>query len=181
MATDQLPGDVPVSLNEARSWLRMGTGTDDAVVAQLLRAATSICEAYVGQWLIVRRAEETSDLGRGAVRLSARPVVTVEAVTLLSPDDDETELTTSDYRLTIEPDGAARLTVAFPGDNVRVRVSYRAGMSEGVNGVPEAIRQGIVRMIQYLHDARDSGRDTPPAVIAALWQPWRRLHLGGGR
>ena len=47
--------------------------------------------------------------------------------------------------------------------------------------VPEAIRQGIVRMTQHLHDARDGTGVGPPAMIAALWQPWRRLTLGSGR
>ena len=33
--------------------------------------------------------------------------------------------------------------------------SYRAGIAAEANGIPEAIRQGIVRMTQHLHDARD--------------------------
>ncbi len=48
MTTSLLPGEAPVRLNEARGWLRLGSSIDDAVVAQLLRAATSICEAYIG-------------------------------------------------------------------------------------------------------------------------------------
>ena len=38
--------------------LRLGPTIDDAVVAGLVRAATNICEAFVGQWLIERAAEE---------------------------------------------------------------------------------------------------------------------------
>lgn len=181
MTTSLLPGDAPVSLNEARSWLRLGPNIEDAVVAQLIRAATSICEAYIGQWLIVRTAMDLLPLHNGAARLAARPVVALETVTLLSTSDDETALAPSDYRLTRERDGSARLAVAFPGDADRVRISYRAGLAEGVNDIPEAIRQGIVRMTQHLHDARDGAGETPPAVIAALWQPWRLLSLGGKR
>ena len=57
----------------------------------------------------------------------------------------------------------------------------RPALAEGANDIPEAIRQGIVRMTQHLHDARDGADEAPPAAIAALWQPWRRLTLGGGR
>jgi uncharacterized phiE125 gp8 family phage protein len=181
MTISGYPGEAPVSLNEARSWLRLGATIDDAVVAQLLRAATSICEAYIGQWLIVRTATEILPLRDGAARMAARPVGAVETVTLLSPDGGEAMLGASDYRLVHEAGGAARLTIAVPGGADRVRISYRAGMAEGVNDIPEAIRQGIVRMTQHLHDARDGAGETPPAVIAALWQPWRRLGLGGGR
>jgi uncharacterized phiE125 gp8 family phage protein len=181
MTTSLLPGEAPVSLNEARGWLRLGSSIDDAVVAQLLRAATSICEAYIGQWLVARTVEEELMLRGGAVRLTARPVVEIETAALLSASGDETALDADDYRLTRERSGTVRLTVARPEDGERVRVSYRAGMAEGANGVPEAIRQGIVRMTQHLHDARDGAGETPPAVIAALWQPWRLLGLGSGR
>lgn len=180
MAVSALPGEAPVNLNEARAWLRMGATTDDAVVAQLVRAATNICEAFIGQWLIRRAGEESVPLSDGAARLSARPVVAVDGVTLLSPGGEEI-LPGERYRLTIARDGTARIAIVDPGAARRARIAYRAGIADDANGVPEAIRQGIVRMIQHLHDARDESGAAPPAAIAALWQPWRRLTLGSGR
>ena len=185
MTTSLLPGEAPVSLNEARGWLRLGATIDDAVVAGLVRAATNICEAFVGQWLVVRAAEEVlpmggGPIGAGAVRLGVRPVVGVDAVTLLR-DGGETVLAASDYRVTTARDGTAALAIDHPGDARRVRVAYRAGMADDANGIPEAIRQGIVRMTQHLHDTREGTGEAPPAMIAALWRPWRRLTLGSGQ
>lgn len=181
MTMSLVPGESPVSLSEARGWLRMGAAVDDAVVGQLLRAATSVCEAFVGQWLVRRSGTEVLPLVGGAVRLTVRPVVAVEDVRLVAPDGGETVLEADDYRLLVEPGGAGRLIVDTPGEAKRVRVTYRAGIADDGNGVPEAIRQGIVRMTQHLYDARDGKDPAPPAVIAALWQPWRVLSLGGGR
>lgn len=181
MSTSPLPGEVPVSLNEARSWLRLGASIDDAVVAQLVRAATNICEAFIGQWLVARAGEEILPLRARAVPLSVRPVIAVDGVTLLLADGGERELGVDDYRAMIARDGTALVTVHDRGDAAHVRIAYRAGMAEGANGIPEAIRQGIVRMTQHLHDMRDGSAAAPPAAIAALWQPWRRLTLGGGR
>ena len=181
MADSLMPGEAPVSLNEARSWLRLGATIDDAVVAQMVRAATNICEAFIGQWLIVRAGEEILSLQTRAVPLSARPVIAVDGAALLRADGGERELGEGDYRTVIGRDGSAIVTVHDPGDAIRVRIAYRAGMAEGANDIPEAIRQGIVRMTQHLHDARDGAGEAPPAAIAALWQPWRRLTLGGGR
>lgn len=181
MAESPLPGDAPVSLNEARGWLRLGSTADDAVIAQLVRAATSICEAFIGRWLIVRGGEETLPIGSGAVQLAARPVVAVDTVALLDAAGSETVLGAAQWRAAIARDGTARLTIHSPGDAERVRIAYRAGMAATPNGIPEAIRQGIVRMIQHLHEARDGAGASPPAMIAALWQPWRRLTLGSGR
>lgn len=181
MAESLLPGEAPVSLNEARSWLRLGATIDDAVVAGLIRAATNICEAYIGQWLVIRAAEEILLLKNGAVQPGARPVVAIDGATLLFPDGEEAALGDGDYRAAIGGDGTAWVTVGDPRGAARVRIAYRAGIAEGMNGVPEAIRQGIVRMTQHLHEARDGTGGAPPAAIAALWQPWRRLTLGGGR
>lgn len=181
MTMSLVPGESPVSLSEARGWLRMGAAVDDAVVGQLLRAATSVCEAFVGQWLVRRSGTEVLALSGGTVRLTVRPVVAVEAVRLVAADGGETELVAGAYRLSVAPDGSGRLMIDAPGDAERVRVTYRAGIADDGNGVPETIRQGIVRMTQHLYDARDGADPAPPAVIAALWQPWRMLSLGGGR
>ena len=180
MADSLFPGKAPVSLEEARSWLRMGAAADDAVIERLIDAATNICEAFIGGRLLVRAAEEVQPIGAGPVRLCARPVVAVDAVTLLA-GDSEMVLQEGDYRLVIAPDGRARLTIAAPGDAKRVRVAYRAGIAGEPSGVPEAIRHGIIRMTQHLYVARDGAGIAPPAAIAALWQPWRRLTLGGER
>lgn len=181
MMTSEVPGEAPVHLNEARAWLRLGATVDDAVVAQLVRAATNICEAFISQWVIVRVAEESLPLDGGAVRLGARPVVAVDEVTLLRPDGSEAKPDRERWRAMIARDGTATVAIHDCGAGDRARIAYRAGMAAGPNGVPEAIRQGIVRMTQHLHDARDSDGGGPPAAIAALWQPWRRWTLGGGR
>ncbi len=181
MAAGLLPGDAPVSLNEARGWLRLGSTIDDAVVAGLVRAATNICEAFIGHWLVIREVEEVLSLRAGPVRLSARPVAAIDAAVLLTAAGDETVLDAGAYRLRHGRDGSGQLVIAQPGDAERVRVSYRAGIAENPNGIPEAIRQGIVRMVQHLHDARDAAPVAPPAAIAALWQPWRRMTLGSGQ
>lgn len=180
MAESPVPGEAPVSLNEARGWLRLGATIDDAVVAGLVRAATNICEAFIGQWLVIRAAEEVLPLKNGAVQLGVRPVVAVDGLILLLPGGDAV-LGDGDYRTTIGREGTAWVTVGDPRGAARVRVAYRAGIAEGANAIPEAIRQGIVRMTQHLHEARDGAGAAPPAAIAALWQPWRRLTLGGGQ
>lgn len=181
MTTNLLPGEAPVSLNEARGWLRLGTTADDAVIAQLIRAATSLCEAFVGQWLIVRAGEEVAALREGAARLRARPVTAVDGVTLILPDGGESPLGEADYRVTIARGGTAHVAVHDARSARQARIAYRAGMAPNANGIPEAIRQGIVRMVQHLHDAREGTEGAPPAAVAALWQPWRRRTLGSGR
>ena len=181
MVTSRLPGEAPLSLNEARSWLRLGASIDDAVVAGLIRAASNICESFVGQWLIIRAAEEVVRARAGEIRLAIRPVVGIDAVTLIAPDGEESVAGEASRRLRIGPDGTGWLSVDGADGAAQLRIGYRAGMSADSNGIPEAIRHGLLRMMQHLHAARDGEGSAPPAVIAALWQPWRRVALGAMR
>ena len=174
-------GAAPVGVAEAKAWLRLGAGHDDAVVAGLIRSAADLCEAFTGQMLIVRTVTEEMPVSAGWIRLIKRPVAAVEALAGLV-GEDETLLAADAWRHEIDRDGAARVRVEAAGDAARLRLTYRAGLASDVNGVPEAIRQGLARMIQHLHEARGEAQGeygrAPPAIVAALWQPWRRVGLG---
>ncbi len=63
----------------------------------------------------------------------------------------------------------------------RLRVTYAAGQATDWNGVAEPLRHGIVRLAAHLFANRDTPEERgPPAVVAALWRPYRQLRLGGG-
>src|SRR3546814_13446537 len=81
---------------------------DGAGIAGRIRAATGVCEAFIGRRLIVRAAEDVAMLRAGVAMLNVRPVVGVDAVTLLTADGGEAVLGEGDYRLTIGRDGAGR-------------------------------------------------------------------------
>ncbi|MFD1952261.1 head-tail connector protein [Sphingomonas arantia] len=42
--------------------------------------------------------------------------------------------------------------------------------------VPAAVAQGIVRLAAHFHAHRDDDAG-PPAVVAALWRPYRQMRL----
>src|SRR3546814_19787491 len=113
--------------------------SDDAMSAGLVRAATNICEAFIGQWLVVRAGEEVAPLPAECIALRARPVVAVDGVVLVSQDGTESPLDEAAYRVTISRDGSACITVPDPGAAARVRVAYRAGTAEGAS---KSVRQG---------------------------------------
>lgn len=171
---------MPVTMDEARAWLRLGAADEDALVERLIGAVTNMCEAFTGQWLLARDEAEVLTVRRQTARLAARPVVAVDMVARIDTGGDEVVLDPADYRVDIA-DGLAVVTVAGATDGTRLRVAYRAGMAEAAADVPAAIRHGILRMVQHLYEARDDAKANPPAAVAALWQPWRRIALGAGR
>jgi uncharacterized phiE125 gp8 family phage protein len=182
----------PVSLGELKAYLRLDTPDEDAVLAGLLRSACGLCEAFTGTWLIERGAVETVAAkltvwtGPGAaprglvqgVRLAAAPVAAIAMIEALYADGTSAVLTPAQYVASYEDDGAARVATT-DANAQRLRVTYTAGLSTSWNGVAEPLRQGIVRLAAHLFANRDAADEAgPPAVVAALWRPFRRVRLG---
>ena len=165
-------GVLAVSLAECKAYLRLERDDEDALVAGFLRTAMALCEAFTGQWLIVRDSEQRLAVGGGWQRLNALPVTAITGV-----GGGAGPLPGTGYESDIDVAGIGwvRLidtTVASPV------VRYRAGLGADWNGVPEPLRHGIMRLVVHLfthRDAADAG--PPPAAVAAMWQPWRRLRL----
>ena len=176
-------GPLPVALADARAWLRLGPGTEDEVVTALIRSAAHLCELVTGQMLIVREVAEERPLADGWMRLSRQPVRAVVDVTLRPETGPPVVLARAAWGMRADADGAAAVRVDDPGDAQSVVVRYRAGLAADAASVPDALRQGMLRMIQHLYAARDNeksgagGAPAMPHIVTALWTPWRRVHL----
>ncbi|HEV2816058.1 MAG TPA: phage head-tail connector protein [Allosphingosinicella sp.] len=166
---------LPAPLAELKAFLRIATGEEDALLAGLMRAAADTCEAFTGRALLTRAVEETLRASRAWTRLGAAPVAAIDAAALLGADGAATPLGAGDYAIDIDAAGEGWVRLLIGIEPKRVRVSYRAGMAADPNGLPEALRHGIVRLAAYFYMHRD--REEPPAAVAALWRPWRRLRL----
>lgn len=177
MAAQDDAGALAASLAELKAYLRIATSDEDAVLAALLRGAASLCEGFIGQWLIAREARETIAADGRWHRLSARPVTAISDVRAIGADGVEEALPPGTHAIDIDASGDGWVRRVGPGDGRRLSVRYRAGMADDMNGLPEAIRQGIVRLAADHHAARDGEGAAPPAVVGALWRPWRRMRL----
>ncbi|WP_022682166.1 head-tail connector protein [Sphingobium bisphenolivorans] len=157
-------------LVELKAWLRIGSDDEDGVLERLLASATGLCEQFIGQWLIVREASETAGADGTWQRLSGRPVVAI-----LGVEAQGSALAADAYAIDIDAAGDGWVRVR--PDVGMATVRYHAGMAQDAEGLPDAIRQGIVRLAAEHFGARDGQVATPPAVVSALWRPWRRMRL----
>lgn len=169
------PSAAAFPLSEAKALLRIETSGEDALLAGQLRAAAEACEAFTGRLLLAREVSETVPAGAAWTRLGAAPVRAITTIAALAPDGTETALAPGDYAIDVDAAGEGWVR-AGPSGASRLRVGYTAGLAEDWNGVPEPLRQGIVRLAAHLHAHREGGAG-PPAAITALWRPWRRLRL----
>jgi uncharacterized phiE125 gp8 family phage protein len=167
-------GELPVSLAEAQAFARVETGEEEALLAGLIRSASALCEAFTGQLLIERGFEEVVAANGLWQRLSATPVRAIDSVERVAADGSVVALLAHEYEVDIDSRGDGWVKVAGEG---RVRVRGRAGLASDANGVPEPLRQGIVRLTAHLFANRDGEGGEPPAAVTALWRPYRRMRL----
>ncbi|MDO7834932.1 hypothetical protein Q4610_07710 [Sphingobium sp. HBC34] len=177
MLIEEESGGLAAALAELKAYLRIETGGEDAVLAGLLRSAAALCEQFVGQWLLARAARETMAGDGRWQRLSARPVLSIESVAAVDVDGTSEMLPVDAYAIDIDAAGDGWVRATRAGDGRVLAVRYRAGMAGEMNGLPHALRQGIVRLAADHYLARGNESAAPPAVVSALWRPFRRMRL----
>ena len=162
-----------VTLAECKAQLRLERDDEDAVIAGFVRTAMALCEAFTGQWLIVREGEQRLAADSGWQRLTALPVVAV-----LGVNSSAGPLAGDAWESDIDLAGTGWVRLLAPGAAVLPVVRFRCGLGTDWNGVPEPLRQGIVRLVMHLFTHRDvADAGPPPAAVAAMWRPWRRMRL----
>jgi uncharacterized phiE125 gp8 family phage protein len=176
-ATDAVPVAAE-SIAEAKAHLRLEGDGEDALIGRLIGAATALCESFTGTQLIARPVRETIPVGADWRRLSLTPVMSIDAVAILGADGTSVTLPVDAYAIDIDANGDGWVRVKHPGSARRAMVQYRAGQAESWATLPETLRQGITRLAAHFYSHRDAADDAgPPAAVAALWRPWRRMRL----
>src|SRR4051812_27406799 len=165
-----------VTMSEAQAYVRIETGEEEAVLAALIRTASALCEAFINQVVIARDFVLDLPAGSAWEKLPVTPVRVIAEVESVDWDGIAVPLSSSSYAIDVDSsgDGWVRLMAS---EAMRVRVSGTAGMADDENGVPEPIRQGVLRLSAHLFTARDGEGGEPPAAVTALWRPYRRMRL----
>lgn len=166
-----------VKLSEAQAYLRVETGEEEALLAGLVRSASALCEAFINQVVIARTFDAAIAATGEWERLAVTPVRSISEVDVVDPSGTTTPLTSDAYAIDIDSTGDGWVRILGANGFTRLRVTGSAGMADDENGVPEAIRQGVLRLVAHLFTDRDGQGGEPPAAVTALWRPYRRLRL----
>ena len=174
----------PVTLDYAKTFLRVDTDDDDALISDLITSARLRIEQMIGGSLITRaRRYRSSRLTGQGVFLAHHPVTEVSALRLIGPDGT-----------TLIPVEAARINLRClpPVVSLKNRSSFRsydpsadtleieftAGYGEAPEDVPMPLRQAVLLLLAQSYEYR--GEATPPPVpmmVDALLMPYRGLRL----
>lgn len=174
-----LPADVTgAALAELKQWLGISSTNEDAQLTGLLHASLDMCEGFTGQMPIEASCVEFHSLSRDWFELDARPVRAITALELVATDGTRSALASSDHEIDIEADGTGRARLVTSQTGRYLVVSFAAGIAADWTSLPDALRHGIIRLAAHNYRDRDAKEPLgPPASVAALWHPWRRLRL----
>lgn len=161
----------------AKAHLRIDGDGENAALAARAEAALELCEAFTGSATLTRSRSEMLPASPWWQPLAAAPVLAITGVEGVATDGSTLPLAAGAHAVDIDAQGQGwvRLTAAVPAR--RLRVTYSAGIAAEWETLPAGLREGVVLLTAHLFEARAEG-GAPPAAVAALWRPWRRMRLG---
>lgn len=167
------------ALDELKEWLAITTSGDDAALTALLRMALETCEAVTGLMPLAAECEEMLPALAVWQTLATRPVQAVTGVEGLSPEGARFALAADSYAIELDAEGGAMVRIVRRETAARVAVRFTAGLVADWAALPDGLRHGVLRLAAHHYRQRDtdSARAMPPAAIAALWRPWRRMRV----
>ncbi len=181
------PASEPVSLDEARAFLRLDTDAEDVLVASLVTAARAHVEGLTGRALITQgwRICREGWPRAGVMRLAPAPIVSVDAVTVFGADGTpgvvdaaawQAELRADPARLRFRPAALDR-----NADN-GIEVDVTAGYGTTADDVPAPLRQAIRMLLAFWFEHREaaSTEAVTPDIAHGVWSlvaPYRVVGL----
>lgn len=154
------PAVEPVSLAEAKAWLKVETGEEDGLIATLVAAARLHIEGVTGRALIMQSWRKLLDdwPADGTIRLPVTPLAALTAITAYDPDGADhaiglAQITMDGEALRLPPvvDGAPALR-ARQG----IEIDYVAGFGDAPDDVPADLRQALLVLVAHWYENRDA-------------------------
>ncbi|MEZ5785257.1 MAG: head-tail connector protein [Xanthobacteraceae bacterium] len=182
------PAAEPLTLAEAKIWLRVEHDDDDELIASLITGARTLVEqetrrALITQvWRIVRDSWPAS----GRLEISPAPLRQVLAVRIYDAAGAAQEIETDVFTLATggAPGVLGLLPGALPQQPGRalagIEIDVEVGYGADGSAVPEPLRQAIRLLVAHGYENRGgepAGNARLPAHVALLIAPYRVLSL----
>lgn len=168
------PAVEPVSVADARHFLRIDGDDEDALLADIIKSARILAEEITAKALITQ--SWTIQYERDVPQRIWLPYLPVQAIiSVACYSEDEELLNTlpdSAYHLNARKD---TLVLESAPQGPLLRVAYRAGYGDAASNVPQPIRHALLMHVAALYEQRDSL--TPPAASMSLYHCYREVRL----
>ena len=166
------PASEPISLAEAKLFLRIDEDDEDALVVALIAAARTAIEEATNRSLLSQNWTLTTDHvnAEAQIQLPRGPVATISTISALDAQGNATPLTNNDWVLL----AGGRLLLKNTATGAAFRVQYQAGYASA-SAVPAPLVQAVRMLCGHLYE--DRGATELPASVAAMIAPFRLLRV----
>ena len=179
------PSAEPVSLSEAKAFLRVEHGDDDAVISALIAAARGHVEALTRRALMLQTWRFVRDAwpADGRIVLRSGPLRSVIAARLFDAAGNASALDVQRFVVDVAADAVVSPGWALPAPGrgyAGIELDVELGYGPLASDVPAPLRQALRMLVAHWYDNRGavaSGATLLPAGAAVLIAPYRALSL----
>jgi uncharacterized phiE125 gp8 family phage protein len=181
------PSAEPWSVAEAKAFLRVEHGDDDAIIAALIAAARGHVEALTRRALLVQRWRVVLDAWPADGRLSLRmgPLRSVIAARVFDAGGNAHAIDVAAFVVDAAADIIASPCWALPlpgRATAGIELDVELGYGGTASDVPDALRHAIRMLVAHWYENRGlaaigAGVAMLPAGVGALIAPYRMLSL----
>lgn len=171
------PVTEPVTLQQAKTWLKVETDDEDALIASLIPAARARAEWHTGRAFITQGWTLWLDSAAAAIEIPLPPLRAVTSVTLHRADGGEVVLDAGEY--TVDVPGS-RLVFRVAPANLRaasgIAIAFTCGYGAAAD-VPAPVTSAILMLLAALYEHRGDDAAPSPDNALALLAPYRGVRL----
>jgi uncharacterized phiE125 gp8 family phage protein len=168
------PASEPVTLSEAKLFLRIEHSDEDAAITRAIASAREAAEQFLKLALLPQELEFTvACRGLRRIGLPVGPATALDAVTVTGSDGHVAELDETVFRLSV--DGCSIFFDRVPS-GVSITVGYHASMADTASALPALLKQGILHHVAAILEQRE-GVAALPVSSLQCYQPFRRISL----
>ena len=167
------PATEPISLQEAKLFLRVEHETEDQAIQQMITAARDVAEQILNRSLL---PQSWLAMVHGAVpsciALAYGPVTQIQSI--IYDDAGASHVVATDaYRL----DDKHNLSLLSVPSTMKLEVRYEAAVAATAAELPASLKQNMLQHVAYLYGFRSLDEAQRIQDITRLYAPFREVKL----
>lgn len=162
------PGDQPITLQDAKDYLRVDGVAEDRLIRRLIANATNACQEFSNRTFIETGYGLTFDAAAAAdytLNVDHSPIIDHAVVATLAGQPLTLDACLDGYKLILKD---------VPKD-AHVTITVNAGYTDDPDLLPAALAQAVMTLVAHWYENRDQA-DVPDNVRRIL-QPFKRYAL----
>jgi len=183
------PALEPVSVSEAKDYLRVDSAVEDPVVASLILAARLHIEGALDIAMVTQSWSLFLDgwPEDGRVSIPLGPLKSVDSVKVYDADDTAQTVSPQNYAVdlsSLRPRLVRQAGAVWPTPGRAangIEIALTAGYGDTTDKVPQPIRQAVLMLAAHWYEQREpvvfEKPDELPHGVADLLKPYRQVRL----